>query len=136
MPIKIFILLWFTICCLTNNGVAQGKTDSTVYNVISFTGLYGLGTFSEKTTQTKGFFYGFESAYQLSDWSADWIQMLQVKYIDFSLSYRNFHDVYLIDRPAAPGFIGNSYTALSRIEMSLFHIGSSNFLLTPGFGFT
>src|ERR1700712_2453210 len=114
--------------------IAQAQINKNSVEVTAFT---GLKMFTADSV-LKGNSWGVEGVYHLNmaNNKADWVRMLNIRNIDLVFSYRNYGNVYIAKRQAATtGFLGDYYGAVARIGVKLAHVGKTELLLNPGFGF-
>jgi hypothetical protein len=136
-----YLLCFLSLLCLSKELLFAQTTEnnpSTASNSISITGFNGINIFSAEKNYLKGENWGTEIGYNLNlkNNESDWVRMMNAKSISFVFSYRNMDDVYLTKTAGTTGFLGNAYTVVSLLDLSLFQAGKVNFLLTPGFGVT
>lgn len=110
---------------------AQDKQNS-----IEFTPFYGLSMFSGQNNTLKGNFGGAELIYHINmgNNTADWVRMFGVKGISVSASYRQFQGVTVAQIPNSEGILGNAFGLVSRVDISLFNIGGTDVIFSPGMG--
>lgn len=136
-----YLLCFLSLLCLNKKLLfAQNKESSSLpaFNSISITGLNGLSIFSAEKNYMKGNFGGGEIAYNLNlkNNESDWVRMLNASAISFAFSYQGAENVYLTQRVGTNGFLGNAYSFVSLLDISLFKAGKIDFFFAPGFGVT
>ncbi len=130
---KLILSSFFFLLFNFQFGYAQNNLNS-----ISISANQGISIKSTYDDQLKGNFYGAEFGYQLNMGNnhSEWVRMLHVKDVNISASYFNLSGASLIGKPASRGLLGSNYGIISSLDLSLFEIGETRLLFSPGVGFT
>ncbi|MGN6641223.1 MAG: acyloxyacyl hydrolase, partial [Mucilaginibacter sp.] len=127
-----FIFL-FTFCALLSGQVlAQSNNDQ-----LEFTAIHALSVFTPDNYTLKGNVWGGELGYHfnMTNDSAAFVRMLNLRSIDVIASYRSFGSVIIDNDVATKGTLGDVYSVMGRLEIPLIQAGPIKLLFTPGFGF-
>jgi len=127
-----YYLISFLLLFLCGSNKASAQSDP---NSISLTPLASLSIFAPDGN-LQGSFYGGEAAYQLNmaDNNVEWIRLLHVQDISFTAAWLNLQGIYNGGTAASRGMPGNTYAALTIVDMSFLHAGSTRFFFSPGIG--
>ena len=136
---NLLTILFFNILFYSYSFAQNLKKDTNdVSNSISVSGSEGLLIFAAKGNSIGGNFWGTEVAYNinLKNNSSDWVRLLKVKNASIIWTYFNLNNLYLKKDPNTKGFLGNDYSILGGLALSVFQYNKVDLLLTPGLGLT
>jgi hypothetical protein len=111
-------------CAQTNN------------NSIAITGVQGAGIFGADGYHLQGNYEGLQLGYQLNMWGnkARWIHLLHVKDVGFMLTYFNLQNISIRNQANSKGILGNNYAVMNYLDISMFKLGKTDLLFSPGIG--
>lgn len=100
-----------------------------------FSNISALGG---ESYQIKGNIWGVTAGYNFSmeKNKAYWTRALNAKNVAVAFSYINMEDAGPVQASQAKGFLGDAYNLRSQLDICLFNIDKTNFMISPGFGLT
>ena len=127
-------LLYVDIC------FAQGPSQQSQRGQNSLFANYfsNISALGGESYQIKGNIWGVTAGYNFSmeKNKAYWTRALNAKNVAVAFSYINMEDAGPTQAPQAKGFLGDAYSLRSQLDICLFNIDKTNFMLSPGFGLT
>jgi len=127
-------LLYVDVC------FAQGPSQQSQRGQNSLFANYfsNISALGGESYQIKGNIWGVTAGYNFSmeKNKAYWTRALNAKNVAVAFSYINMEDAGPAQTSQAKGFLGDAYSLRSQLDICLFNIDKTNFMLSPGFGLT
>jgi hypothetical protein len=124
-------VLYFLLFVIPLKSLAQNNTNS-----IAISGIQGIDIFGADGYHLQGNYEGLQVGYQLNmaDNKAQWIRLLGVKDVGFQFSWFDLQNVSIRGWANSNGVLGNNYSVMNYLDISMFTWGKTNFLFSPGIG--
>jgi len=127
-------LLYVDVC------FAQGPSQQSQRGQNSLFANYfsNISALGGESYQIKGNIWGVTAGYNFSmeKNKAYWTRALNAKNVAVAFSYINMEDAGSAQASQAKGFLGEAYSLRSQLDICLFNVDKTNFMLSPGFGLT
>jgi len=127
-------LLYINIC------FAQAPSHESQHgqNSLFVNYFYNISAFGGGSYELKGYTWGATVGYNFSmeKNNAYWARALNAKNVAVAFSYINMEEAVPAHASQAKGFLGEAYSVRSQLDISIFNIDNTNFILSPGFGLT